>query len=319
MKTSSTSRLGATAPLPLNISVRFSTFEGSRRNRRGRDGPRGPKARFGLVVFARRVRRACLQRGMRSLRFTFALPNLALLTATALACGGSSDATVGCNALSACCSTLSSVEAQSCQTSLAMQGVTDALCTQALMSIQSAGLCGGVGTSAAADGGAEGGPRTGCTALGACCPELPASEVPQSCLTVVMEGTAGACAESLVQYQSDGYCVADAGPPDASLDSRSDAAASAGSVNCLVTTSGVEECIGLRSTTIDAAICSPLGGTSVSACPAANRSGCCEDIPEGDAGSVLGIRLICFYDLPSSDTSTEQSTCASMRGTWSAD
>jgi hypothetical protein len=138
---------------------------------------------------------------------------LAALAASGLfACGSSNDDATGCSGLSACCAMLSGTESQLCQADVEMSGATDAACTQALMSLQNAGYCGslggtgGTGDGDAGGGGGGGDGAGGCAALSACCPNLPVSQNPMACLTVAMEGTAEACAESLATYEGAGYC-----------------------------------------------------------------------------------------------------------------
>ena len=118
-----------------------------------------------------------------------------------MGCSSSGSSTSsGCGGLLSCCSMLSGAEAQACNTTASTNGVTDAECSQALAGYQSTGSCGGSGAGA-----------MGCTALTACCPKLPASQVPTECDAVASTGTAMACQTSLSTYQAAGYCVADAG------------------------------------------------------------------------------------------------------------
>jgi hypothetical protein len=78
---------------------------------------------------------------------------------------------------------------------------------------------------------------TGCAALQACCPNLPSSQVPSECLTVVQEGTALACQDSLAGYRSAGYCepIPSASAPSASIMAVADEndGTSGGSTTCL--------------------------------------------------------------------------------------
>jgi hypothetical protein len=153
-----------------------------------------------------------------------------LLSAGILGCSSSNDSATGCGALSACCATLAGTEAEECQTSVMMSGATDAQCNEALQGFQMTGLCGGTGGSGGSGGGGgaagsgEGGVLipTGCAALKACCPNLPVEADPMGCLTVVMEGTPEACAESLATYEAMDYCLpldggADGGGADSSV------------------------------------------------------------------------------------------------------
>jgi hypothetical protein len=151
---------------------------------------------------------------MTSVRWSVGAIGMALLGGAAFACS-SSNADSMCGALSACCQELAGTEAQDCQSAIEGSGETEAECGQALQQFQTAGYCGG--NAADRDGGGvEGGPAkgNGCSALRACCPELPVSEDPTECLTVAGEGTTEACIESLATYQADGYCL----PPDGGSD-----------------------------------------------------------------------------------------------------
>jgi hypothetical protein len=243
---------------------------------------------------------------MGSSRFLLTLASLFGLAATTFACGSSNDASTGCSGLSACCASLSGGEAATCQATINTDGVTDAECTQALNSLESAGYCGstggsgtGGGDTASTDGGgfasddAASPFEMGCAALSTCCPTLPVAGDPMGCLTVAMEGTAEACAESLATYQSEGYCQA-TGIPTPGL-------------HCLLTMGSLTACFTLS---MNAGSCPQ--GTAVSACPTANLSGCCRDIPSGSESLSY-----CEYGAPSSSLSALESACADSKGIWS--
>lgn len=92
-----------------------------------------------------------------------------------------------------------------------------------------------------------------------------------------------------------------------------------GDINCTGTIGGQEVCYGysgLPSTITGSTLC--VGGLkqSSSACPTANQTGCCQNIPEG-AGTETYTVDECYYKLPSSAVSTLKSTCTTtLKGTW---
>jgi hypothetical protein len=85
---------------------------------------------------------------------------LTTLLAASVACGDGNGAPTGCGGLSACCANLAGPLAESCQTLLAANGVTDAACEEELRSLESAGSCGPVGASDGGSGNTWGG--SGC-------------------------------------------------------------------------------------------------------------------------------------------------------------
>lgn len=60
--------------------------------------------------------------------------------------------------------------------------------------------------SGGASGSGSGSSLTGCPALAACCPTLPATQLPSDCRDVAASGTITACGESLMTYQEAGFC-----------------------------------------------------------------------------------------------------------------
>jgi len=74
--------------------------------------------------------------------------------------------------------------------------------------------CSSSNSAKSGDAGAHGDTGTtsaACTALAACCHELPVAQDPSGCLTDVQVGTASACSQSLSTYQMAGFCKADGG------------------------------------------------------------------------------------------------------------
>jgi hypothetical protein len=230
-----------------------------------------------------------------------ALPAVACVAVTA--CSSSSgNIGTGCSGLSACCSTLSGGEAESCESTVSTTGITDAECNSVLTGFQNDGFCGGGG-----GGGGGGSGSGGCATLSSCCPNLPVSQDPSECLTVAKEGTDPACNESLATYQTAGYCESDAG---AYL-----------SVFCLQTDES--ECTVSYGSTVAQAMsnCDGVGRESVvvASCPTASLIGCCVLPPLRP--NELGPISTCYYTSDSgfsSSPSMDQSDCASAMGTWSS-
>ena len=129
-----------------------------------------------------------------------------------VACGSTSGDGQGaaCDALAACCASLSGGVADTCKAALSSPGVSQATCISALQTLESSGVCAAAGGSdGGGGGGGDGG--SGCVALAACCPQLPVNADPTECMAVAMGGTSEACTESLSYYGRSGYCVLAAG------------------------------------------------------------------------------------------------------------
>jgi hypothetical protein len=124
-----------------------------------------------------------------------------------VACGSTSGQGAACDALAACCASLSGGEADTCEAALSSPGVSQATCTSALQPLVSSGICAAAAGSDGGGGGGGGDGGSGCVALAACCPQLPVNADPTECMAVAMGGTSEACTESLSYYGRSGYCV----------------------------------------------------------------------------------------------------------------
>jgi hypothetical protein len=237
---------------------------------------------------------------------------LALVVSAALACTGSSSSgtTAGCDALAACCASLSPALAPTCNAYVGTYGITDAECASDLASFQSAGECGTLGTQPGGPGSGTGGVTsptlTGCAGLSACCPTLPVTEVPTECDAVASTGTAQACDESLTTYRQAGYCGGGA-VTKPNLQGTGGGTTQT-NTQCFTVESGgsLTECLA----TVQFGACEPHA--SVGPCPTDNLSGCCAYY--GSSNADAQNNATCYYGLTSASYATISDDCTT--GTW---
>ncbi len=220
---------------------------------------------------------------------------MAAVTALLLACGsGSNSVGTGCSGLSQCCSMLSGAEVQACEGVVTTPGVTDMVCNATLAEFQAAGFCGGSAGSVDVGG--------GCSALSACCPDLPVSQNPTECITVANEGTAKACSESLATYQSAGYCEAEAGVPSSGSHYFC-YFASLGACSLVPVVPGSNLSVAEQS-------CADV----VVSCPTSGLAGCCST---STSKSTFGGNT-CYYEVDGAvPVMTGLESCKAGGGTWS--
>lgn len=100
--------------------------------------------------------------------------------------------------------------------------------------------------------------------------------------------------------------------------SSSSSSGNGGGINCSGSIGGQTVCYSYTDVpdSLTAADLCVGGLSSVSTCPTANLTGCCEKIPEGAGADTYTVGY-CYYSLPSSDVSTLQTECTgTLKGTW---